>query len=150
RGPRVEAHPNQAYVNRKNCSVNRVDVLELLADQAQREVVQTVAAVALWKADPGEADRSQLRENLGIMVNLAIVGAYRRRELPRAEVTNRRHELPLVGGQRQVEHTYGFIAGVGVCFGVAVGLPVGLGVGEGAGVGTGCRSFGPTWPMKGR
>jgi hypothetical protein len=126
-------------VDRENRSVNGVDVFELLADKTQREVVQTVTAEALRKADSREADGGELGEDLGVVVAGSVVGRDRRRELACAEIPDRRDELLLVRGQRKVEHGYGFFDGVGECLGDAVGFAevVGLGVGDGPGDGTG-------------
>ena len=154
-------------MHREDRAVDGVDVLELLADQSQRQIVQAMAAVALREADARQADRRELGEDLGVMPDRAVVGRDARRELAAAEVAHRLHELLLVRSQRQVKHrclTYLVGEGLGAQLGVGLGLAlgegvldglgalVGLGVGHGVGLGdgAGCRSFGPTCPIRGR
>ena len=91
-------------MDRQHRAVNGVDVLELLADQAEGEVIEPVTAVALREAHAREAERGQLGEDLWVVTAGAIVGADPRRKLAAAEVSDGGDQLLLVGGQRQVQH----------------------------------------------
>src|SRR5205807_8407595 len=102
----VKAHADQADVDRKHCPEHRVDVLELLADEAEGQVIQPVTAVALGEADARKAQGCQLGEDLRVVAAGAVVGLDPRRELPRTKIPDRGDQLLLVGAQRQVEHRY--------------------------------------------
>ena len=91
-------------MHREHRPENGVDVLELLAYEAQRQVIKAVTAVPLRKAHAREAYRRELGEDLRIVVTGAVIGADRRRKLARAKVPDGRHQLLLVGGEGQVEH----------------------------------------------
>jgi hypothetical protein len=91
-------------VDREHCPEDGVHVLELLADEAQGQVVEAVAAVALREAHARQTYRRQLGEDLRVVVAGPVVRANRGRKFARAEVAHGVNELLLIRGERQVEH----------------------------------------------
>ncbi len=91
-------------MDRQHGPEDGVDVFELLAHQAQGQVVEPHPAVALGEANARQSDRRELGENLRVVAAGAVVGLDRGRELAGAEVANCGDELLLVRGEREIQH----------------------------------------------
>ena len=78
-GPRIKAHADETDVDREHGPIDGVDVLQLFADQSQREVIETVATVALREANARQTERRQLGEDLRVVVAGPIIRALGRR-----------------------------------------------------------------------
>ena len=103
-GPGVEPHADETDVHGEHRPVDGVDVLQLLAYQAQREVVEAVAAVTLREAHARQTERRQLGEDLWVMMPGAVIGRDVGRELAGTEIPDRVDKLLLIGGQPQLKH----------------------------------------------
>ena len=102
--PRQQRQAVQPGVHRHDHAQRRVDVLELLADDAEADVVHAGAAVLLRHRAPEQTELRHLRNDRRIEPVLAIELANPRRDFARAPLAHRLLEQPLLFGQIEIKH----------------------------------------------
>ena len=103
--PRQQREPVQAGVDRHDDAQRRIDVFELFADQAQRDVVHAGAAVF---GGHRRAQQPELRHPaqyaLAIEAMLAVVFPDVRRDVARGPLADRLLEEALLVGEGEIDH----------------------------------------------
>jgi hypothetical protein len=91
-------------VHRHDHAQRRVDVLELLARQAQRDVVHAGAAVLLRHRAAEQSELRHLRQDVAVEPVLAIELPDLRRHFARPPLAHRLLEELMLFGQIKVDH----------------------------------------------
>ena len=103
--PRQQRQAVQAGVHRHDHAQRRVDVLELLAGQAEADVVHAGAAVLLRHRDAEQTERRHAAEHaIAIEAMLPVGFPDVRRDLARAPLADRLLEQTLFVGEIEVDH----------------------------------------------
>ena len=102
--PREQRQAVQPGVHRHDHAQRRVDVLELLARQAEAQVVHARAAVLLRHGDAEQPELGHLREHVPVEAVLAIEVVDVRRDFAGAPLADGLLEQALLVGQFEVNH----------------------------------------------
>ena len=102
--PGQERQAVEPGVHRHDHAQRRVDVLELLADDAEADVVHAGAAVFLRDRTAEQAKLGHLRQDVRVESMLAIELANLRRHRARAPLAHRLLEQPLLLGEIEINH----------------------------------------------
>ena len=102
--PRQQRQAVEAGVHRHDHAQRRVDVLELLADDAEADVVHAGAAVLGRHRRAEQPEVGHLREDAAVEAVLAIEVVDLRLHLARAPLAHRLLEQPLFFGEIEIKH----------------------------------------------